>query len=164
MACSSSHFLVAFLYFRISEKNLPSHMNTTSNRCTSNLKRHLKVHSGNKCYKCTQSKKCFNCSSNLKRRLRIHNVEKPYKCTHCKKCFSRSSHLKTHLRIHSGDKPFKCMQCHKCFKDDKTLKRHKSSECSTEDRENFTCWMCGEYCHSVCGILSHMSEHGMRKS
>ena len=133
---------------------MPSHMNTKSNG----------IHSGEKPYKCTQCKKCFNFSSDLKRHLRIHSGEKRYKCTQCKKCFTRSSNLKTHLRIHSSDKSFKCMQCRKCFKDDKALKRHRCSACSTEDREKFTCWMCGEYCHNVCGILFHMYEHGMRKS
>jgi len=80
------------------------------------------------------------------------------------KCFNNASNLKKHMRIHSLDKPFKCDQCRKCFKDERSLNKHRCSECSTEDRENFTCWMCGEYCYNVCGILSHMSEHGMRKS
>ena len=56
--------------------------------------------------------------------------------------------------------------CHKCFKDERKFKRQRCSECSTEDKENFKCtyWMCEEYCHNVCGILFHMSEHGVRKS
>ena len=155
--------IIKISFFCISE-NLPSHMNTKSNRCTSIVKRHVEVHSGNKHIKCTQCKKSFNRSSTLKRHLKIHSSEKPYKCTQCKKCFNQSSNLKTHVRIHSGDKPIKCDQCHKCFKCNKTLKRHRCSGRSAEDREIFTCWMCGEYCHNVCGILFHMSEHGMRKS
>jgi len=97
-----------YLFFFCISENLPSHMNTKSNRCTSSLKRHLKVKSANKCYKCTQCKKCFNYSSDLKRHRRIHSGEKPYKCTQCKKCFNQSSELKRHLRIHSGEKPYKC--------------------------------------------------------
>ena len=160
MTKSPENFLISS--FCISE-NLPSNMNTESNRCTSSLKRHLKVHSGNKRCRCTQCNKSFNQSSHLKRHLRTHSGEKPYKCTECKECFTRSSTLKRHLRIHT-EKSYKCTQCFKCFKDDMSLKRHRCSECSTEDREKFTCWMCGEFCRNVCGILFHMSEHGMRKS
>ncbi|XP_078380930.1 uncharacterized protein LOC144663749 isoform X2 [Oculina patagonica] len=83
------------------------------------------------------------------------NKDKALKC-------NRSS-LSYHNRSYHSDMPHKCSQCSKGFKDDSGLKRHRCKKISLEDREKYTCWMCGEFCHNVCGILYHMYKHGMRK-
>jgi uncharacterized Zn-finger protein len=37
--------------------------------------------------------------------LRVHSGEKPYKCHVCDEAFTQSSTLTKHLRVHSGEKP-----------------------------------------------------------
>lgn len=74
-----------------------------------------------KSFQCDQCFKDLSSKWSLKRHLKIHTRKKPFKCDQsifkgfncyiCTKAFSCKSHLTIHLRSHSGEKPFQCAKC-----------------------------------------------------
>jgi len=71
--------------------------------------------------------KKFSRTDELKRHNRIHTGDKPYKCEKCLRSFSRSDHLRTHTRTHTGEKPYECRYCIKAFARSDERKRHEKT-------------------------------------
>uniref|UniRef100_A0A8C5M6N9 C2H2-type domain-containing protein n=1 Tax=Leptobrachium leishanense TaxID=445787 RepID=A0A8C5M6N9_9ANUR len=75
-------------------------------------------------HKCSYCPRAYKQSSELKVHIRYHTGEKPYKCTQCARGFPSCSALKIHMRTHTGLKPYKCPKCTRGFATNACLRRH----------------------------------------
>jgi len=91
---------------------------------SSNLIKHIRTHTQEKPYECTQCEKKFSHKSSLREHGNVHTGKKPFSCEQCGKSFGQNSNLTRHIRLHTGEKPFVCSFCNRGFTQSTNLKSH----------------------------------------
>lgn len=124
------------------------------------LRRHLKVHSGEKHNICPQCGMAFGYSGNLSRHLRSHVGDKPHSCGVCGRGFSRIDHLQSHALTHTKAKSVPgehtCPECQKVFRSPWLLKRHATIHSA---ESSFTCSICSKRFTGSTRLKQHMVTH-----
>uniref|UniRef100_A0A8C7MZZ3 C2H2-type domain-containing protein n=1 Tax=Oncorhynchus kisutch TaxID=8019 RepID=A0A8C7MZZ3_ONCKI len=86
---------------------------------TESMKHHIQTHIADRmcCHVCS---KCFTSNRDLIVHMRTHTGDKPYQCSDCGKEFSVRNSLKRHMKIHkchTGENVYECSDCSKYFSD-----------------------------------------------
>ena len=120
------------------------------------LRRHLKIHSGEKSNKCKQCDYPSSYAHHLKTHLKTHKGEKSNKCKQCDFASSQAGHLRTHLKRHSGEKSNKCNQCNYASSYAGNLRTHLKMHSGEKSNK---CNQC-DYASSQAGDLrKHLKTH-----
>jgi len=118
----------------------------------SNIKRHVRTHTRERRFTCTECQRSFMCSRSLTAHMRCHNDDEQYACCICNKNLGSQNNLESRVHSHTSNRPFVCYVCGCKFSLSKALKGHMHTH---TDQRVFKC----EGCNQQFSQYVHLKQH-----
>ena len=129
----------------------------------SDLEKHMRIHTGDKCFRCETCGFQTAWKKNLKEHMLKHSGLKPYICDYCGYSTADKHNLRAHRLKHGKEEGFDCSVCGLTFSCYRSLRLHKDTHNNTE--KPFKCSMCDYRAKYKSVLHLHEVRHNhMRKS
>ncbi|XP_076452620.1 uncharacterized protein LOC143288188 isoform X2 [Babylonia areolata] len=129
----------------------------------SDLEKHMRIHTGDKCFRCESCGFQTAWKKNLKEHMLKHSGLKPYICDYCGYSTADKHNLRAHRLKHGKEEGFDCSVCGLSFNCYRSLRVHKDTHNNTE--KPFKCSVCDYRAKYKSVLHIHEVRHNhMRKS
>ncbi|CAH2105208.1 unnamed protein product [Euphydryas editha] len=129
-----------------------------------NTDKNVKQPKKESCARCDECGKLFASSAALRRHARVHSGERPYVCALCGRAFAQREVLRRHELVHREERPFKCSSCPKSFTQRGALAAHARSHAAPAERALalHRCARCPRVFLHASGLSRHTKVHNGR--
>ncbi|XP_066040571.1 zinc finger protein 407 [Chamaea fasciata] len=122
------------------------------------MKDHFRTHTGEKSFLCDLCGFAGGTRHALTKHRRQHTGEKPFKCDECNFASTTQSHLTRHKRVHTGEKPYRCPWCDYRSNCAENIRKHILHTGKHEGVKMYNCPRCDYGTNIPVEFRNHLKE------